>query len=710
MNPRVLRPTLPRPPSIGRGFPLCIAALGCASLFTPPPAHGAGPGAGDDLQLRFVDPSWGDERPICGHALLPGPDRTATGTERSDLDPRYLEYDLDRVELSLRIDPEAGWLEGEVIHHLRSNRPALSAVLLDLVPTMEILSVDRGGVPTPVIRKGRQFVVALDPPLSEGEAAALRVRYAGEPQVEGFMGMEFGQHPPNHSDSGVPMVQTLSETNSAPAWWPCKDVAYDKFVLESWIEVPAWMTATGNGRLIETIPVGPDRLSHHWREDYPIATYLVAVNATNFVHWTDTYVPIEGDAPMPVTYYCYPESEAAARVAWERTPLMIERFARLFGEYPFVREQYGMVEFQWAGAMEHQTLSSYGSYLLASDRRQNERVVAHELAHQWWGDLISPGTWDDIWLNEGFATYCEALWYEATEGPAGYRAHMLSRSRPGGREFPGTIHRPDYTFNSTVYSKGAWVLHMLRGILGDELFFHTLREYRRNYAFGAAITPNFQATVERVTGRDLSSFFRSWVYGSGRPIYEATWTSSPVPGTQGTSGAVQVELSLAQAQAEPVFSMPISLVASFGDGSSDTIRIENEARVETYQFTLRAEPERIVLDPDDWILKQVSYVAGPSGIEPGIEPASLGGRFVVAPNPSLGPVRILFEPTAPSGDALVSVLDPGGRQILTLTLPSGRAVVWDGRDADGARLPAGIYWLRGGGAALGLHQQLVRIR
>lgn len=681
-----------------------------ASLLFVPPAGAVEPRDRDALQLRFVDPSWGDERPICGHALLPAPDRSVTGTERSDLDPRYLEYDLDRVELSLRIDPEARWLEGEVIHQLRSNRPALSAVLLDLVPTLEILSVDRDGAPAPVMRKGRQFVVSLDPPLSEGEATALRVRYAGEPQVEGFMGMEFGQHPPNHGDSGVPMVQTLSETHSASAWWPCKDVAYDKFVLESWLEVPAWMTATGNGRLIDTIAVGSDRLRYHWREDYPIATYLVAVNATNFVRWTDTYVPIEGDAPMPVTYYCYPESEAAARVAWERTPQMIERFSRLFGEYPFVREQYGMVEFQWAGAMEHQTLSSYGSYLLASDRRQNERVVAHELAHQWWGDLISPGTWDDIWLNEGFATYCEALWYEATEGPAGYRAHMLSRSRPGGREFPGTIHRPDYTFNSTVYSKGAWVLHMLRGMLGDELFFHTLREYRRNYAFGAAVTPNFQATVERVTGRDLAPFFQSWVYGTGRPIYEATWTAAPVPDPAGSRAAVTIDFSLSQTQPEPVFAMPIVLLATFGDGTSDTLRIENRARTERFAFTLRAEPERIELDPDDWILKQVSYVAGPSGLEPGADPTRLQDRFVVAPNPSDGPVRILYQPAIPAESGFVSILDAGGRRVRTLVLPPHSPVAWDGRDADGTPLPAGIYWLRGGGPASGLHERLVRIR
>jgi hypothetical protein len=357
--------------------------------------------------------------------------------------------------------------------------------------------------------------------------------------------------------------------------------------------------------------------------------------------------------------------------------------------------------------MENQTCTSYGTYNLNYSVADNERVVAHELAHSWWGNLVGPATWNDIWLNEGFAVFGEAIWAEHTGGRAGYVAHIKDVRRDS---FDGPLVPPTYTFNPTVYFKGALVLHMLRTVLGDADFFHALREYQKNYAHGPASTEGLRTIFERTSGRNLQDFFASWVYGTGMPVYEATWTWQPDRGSPGSGDgpAGVVDLRLRQLQGEMVFSMPLPLVFHFDSAPPETLVAENDARDQAFRFRFDREPGLLEIDPEERVLKKVFFVRGPTGVgEPGL-PLSAASLRVV-PNPARGPVRITWEgrPSeglpgrgSPAGVADVGrlrlvVSDARGRRVRTLAGEPGpaRSLAWDGRGDDGREVPAGAYWI-----------------
>jgi aminopeptidase N len=216
------------------------------------------------------------------------------------------------------------------------------------------------------------------------------------------------------------MVWTLSEPDGARTWWPCKDTPADKAMVEEWWTVPASWTATGNGTLIGTETLPNSRKRFRWRSARPLTTYLVSIAATDYASFSDTYTALDGTTTMPVTYYVYSEDLTPARESFRNTPAMIAFYAETFGEYPFLEDKYGVCAFPWSGAMEHTTNTSYG-YLLIDGGHGNDYVIAHELAHQWWGDSVSPEDWKDVWLNEGFASYSEALWAEHLGGADRYR-------------------------------------------------------------------------------------------------------------------------------------------------------------------------------------------------------------------------------------------------------------------------------------------------
>jgi aminopeptidase N len=522
-------------------------------------------------------------------------------------------FDVTYYDLSLSFDMTGKSIDGELTMTAEPLSDTLGLVYLNFYDNMKVNEVKytrnavedktfETAVDADFKREKDYVIVELKDKPSKGLAFSMKIKYSGTPKTLGFDSFSF------KTIYGNPTAYNLSEPNYGPTWWPSKDRPNDKALSTVRLTVPAGFTGVSNGLLSGTTQNTDGTTTFVWMNSYPIATYLVSVVVAKFAHWEDTYTSVDGNKTMPVVYYVYPRDSANARIDWKETPEMIALYAKTFGEYPFINEKYGMAQFGWtSGAMEHQTLTSMGYLLITGDARY-EHVVAHELAHHWWGDCVTLENWDNIWLNEGFASYCEALWEEQKRGIQAYFDYMKKQDYG---YFSGTVYAPeafinDYRVYATVYLKGSWVLHMLRGVMGDELFFKTLREYYDRFKYSNANTEQFVTVAEEIYGQPLDWFFDEWVYkGTGRPKYEYSWRFENFQ-DQPNSGAYTVRLQLKQVQTDyDVYKMPIrvTIITEAGDRE---FTVFNDTKEQSFLLTVDSKPKEIKLDRDGWILKKVA--------------------------------------------------------------------------------------------------------
>jgi hypothetical protein len=333
-----------------------------------------------------------------------------------------------------------------------------------------------------------------------------------------------------------------------------------------------------------------------------MATYLFSVAITVYTVWTDEWVYNGGADTMQILNAVYPNLYTYSLTHWNVAPDALTALSSRFGLYPFTSEKYGHANFTWGGGMEHQTMTS----MTGSSFGFNQDVVVHELAHQWWGDMITCKTWGHIWLNEGWATYAEALYWEWLNGWTSYHAYMDSIQYFN----PGTIYVQDTTsvnsiFDYRVYDKGAWVMHMLRNVLGDSLFFATIDAYYNSpLQYGAATTEDFRDIAESVSGMDLDYFFQEWIYGGDFPFYR--WYHKV---EVSDSGGYDWYLRVNQEQTtDPmVFTMPIDIAVNYLGGAVDTLSIWMDAREKVYHYHSSANVASVLFDPNNWILKGASH-------------------------------------------------------------------------------------------------------
>jgi len=476
--------------------------------------------------------------------------------------------------------------------------------------------------PTNVGSYGRR--VTLPAPVNAGTTFTLKITYRGLAVSRGFGSIEFT------TQNSQPLVSTLSEAYFSATWWPAKDGDFglpgdnrDKATMQMAIIAPNTMVSVSNGLLQGVDAVDSSRNRYRWATNYPTAPYLVFFSSTNYNRWQQTYTyPLTGGGTgtMPVEFAIYPSSDSPAnRAAWETCLGMFPVFRPMYGEYPFINEKYGMYQFPFGGGMEHQTYTGMGTF--------NESVVAHELGHQWWGDNVTCRFWNDIWLNEGMATYTECLWAERKAGGlslAALQAALASRKPstnstqtvyvPTGTVTPQTgVGDMNRIFSSdTTYNKGAWVMHMLRHTLGDTLFFDTLKAYRAMYQGSAATTDDFKAVVESMSGKDYDQFFNQWVYGPGAPAYAYGSNSISING----KNYLQMRVRQTQSATFGTFVMPMDVRISTPGGTINTV-VNNDAATEHYVIPIGASgaASSAVLDPDVWVLwatrASEAFVQGP---------------------------------------------------------------------------------------------------
>jgi len=500
------------------------------------------------------------------------------------------QFDVTDYLIDLHFDDATESISGSVTVTATSLADGLLQVPLDLLDNMNVAWVRRDGTDLSFTHGGDILDITLDQSFDQGQSFEVRVQYDGSPMSGGFG--TFGWH--KYFSSSTPeMVWSLSEPEGSRNWWPCKDRPDDKAMVETWWTLRSDWTATGNGVLLGIDPMFGGRLRYRWRSAHPLPTYLVSIAATDYVTFSHTYTPLAGGS-MPVDYYVYSEDLADAQVSFSETVPMIEFYAQLLGEYPFVGDKYGMSAFPFWGAMEHTANTSYGYPLINGDHNY-DFIVAHELFHQWFGDSLSPATWADIWLNEGFASYGEALWFEHLGGEAALHDYMAGF---WDSSFDGPIYDPNGLFTATTYDKAAWVQHMLRHVLGDTTFFQSQRAWYANYKDGVVDTAGYQALQETFYGASLDWFFQPWVYGVNQPDYEYGFS-----GVDHGGGLHRNYVTIRQTQTGAgLFTMPVDLTLVTTAGS-EVRTVWNDALDQDFVLDTTAPLVDVLFDDDDWILK-----------------------------------------------------------------------------------------------------------
>jgi aminopeptidase N len=480
---------------------------------------------------------------------------------------------------------------------------------------------------------------------------------------------------------------TFTEPYDSPYWFPCINDPSVK--VPCWINmtVPGGYLAASNGLLKQTMHNGDGTVTFQWEERHPIAMYLMAVAISKYSTFSHYYHRVSKPLDsVEIKYYVWQADSAGttynAVTSFANVVDMMTFYSTVFGKYPF--DKYGMAAVYpfGAGGMEHQTMTTIHRSWLENGGSQGG--IAHELAHQWWGDMVTCGTFADIWLNEGFATYSEALWEEHFYGSARFSSLMSGIQHFTNGSWQVPIYDPpeNYLFGDVEYSKGAWVLHMLRGLLGDSAFFNVFKTYRQRFEYKSATTDDFAAATSSVAGRDLSWFFNQWIYAKGWPIYAYRWTA------QSGGGGYDVKVDIQQQQDEDVFQMPVQLKLQ-GGGRDTLVVADNTMRNQSFSFVIPFRPDTVYFDPGEWILKQLSSIFLS---DPGTD-NGLPHSFVLYqnyPNPfNLATVIRYYLPA--TGIVGLKVYDLLGREVVALVNEEELAGFHE-FSFDAERLTSGVYF------------------
>lgn len=538
------------------------------------------------------------------------------------------DYDLKYHRLELEIDPSVAFISGSVTSYYVAKND-LSQITFELANNMTVSQVTKNGTPISFVQNANdEIVITLPSQQPQGVLDSLTITYSGNPVSSGFGSFEQTNH------NGAPIVWTLSEPFGAKAWWPCKQDLIDKIdSIDVFLTTPRFnpdneeYIAVSNG-VEQSQTITESNKITHFKHRYPIPAYLIALAVTNYEVYS--HIVDNNGNPFDIVNYVFPENLSYAQTNTPITVDIMDLFANLFGEYPFADEKYGHAQFGWGGGMEHTTVSFMGNF--------NRDLIAHELAHQWFGNKVTCGSWKDIWLNEGFATYLSGLVYEELDGNSQFIAWKAQRnasitSLPDGAVYlsnQDTLNVNRIFSNRLSYNKGAMVLHMLRKKLGDTVFFLGLQNYLNhpNLAYDYAKTEDFIDVMENISGMDLTEFFDDWVYNQGYPTYTLNVE-------QTSPSNVQIEIEQTQSHPSVDFFealVPIRLLGTQGEQLDLVLNNTNNNQVfnETINFTI----ENVLFDPEfDLISRNNTILLSVGHVNPNAE-------LLLYPNPTTNILNI----------------------------------------------------------------------
>ena len=508
----------------------------------------------------------------------------------------YALTDVVYQRMEWEINPNVIYIKGVVTTYFKSKTQNLSEIDFDLHSLMTVDSVVHNRQKIIFTQGQNKIQIPLSESLDEGQLDSISIYYQGTPTNSGFGAFSKTMH------SGVPNIWTLSEPYGAMEWWPCKQSLIDKIdSIDIIVSSPDSFRTASIGVLVsETVDNKIRRM--HWKHRFPIATYLVAISVTNYVNYSD-YLELDDGSQIKILNYVYPENLTTAKKKTPVTAEIIKLYNQLIGKYPFANEKYGHAQFGWGGGMEHQTMSFMNNFEFG--------LVAHELAHQWFGDYITLESWQDIWLNEGFATYLTGLSYEhLLDGIWWPRWKRLTIeqivSLPGGSVFVSDTTSIGTLFSGRLsYSKGAYILHMLRWVLGDDDFFMGMQNYFNDpeIANGFARSNQFIKHMENAGDTSLTAFFNDWLYGEGFPIYSANFV-------QTETNLLKITLSQTTShQSVNFFEMPVP-IRVYNTNKTDSADFKLIHTANNQEFIV--EPEfkvaELKIDPEYWLVSKTAEI------------------------------------------------------------------------------------------------------
>ncbi len=567
--------------------------------------------------------------------------------------PNTVNYDLKYHRLEWDVDPTQAHISGKVTTYFTAIEN-LSNITFDLSDNMIVSNVTQRGVNLNFSQNTNdELIITLASTQNKGVLDSLTVSYSGNPVSSGFGSFEISTH---GNFPSTPILWTLSEPYGAKGWWPCKQDLIDKIdSIDVYITHPSEYKAASNGLLKSEVISGNNKTTH-WKHKYPIPAYLIAIAVTNYSVYND-YVA-NGD--FNVENYVYPENLNSAKAGTAITPDIMDLFGNLFEIYPYADEKYGHAQFGWGGGMEHTTMTFMGSF--------GRGLIAHELAHQWFGNKITCGSWEDIWLNEGFATYLDALVIEDFDGENSFinwRSGTVNNitSQTGGSTFVNDTTSVSRIFDWRLsYQKGAMILHMLRYKLGDTDFYQAIKNYLADpqLAYSYARTKELQNHLETVSGENLTEFFKDWFYGEGYPTYDVTWH-------QDSSDKI-VYFTVNQIQSHSsvsFFEMPLPIKVNGTElGESEIIRLEVSENGQTFNTPLSFNIASIEIDPE------IQLISRNNNAVLGVDLIELENEITVYPNPVKNTLNI--KNNSQTILKKVTIYDVLGRKIIQKENPSNK--------------------------------------
>lgn len=529
--------------------------------------------------------------------------------------PNTLNYDVTYQKLALDINPEQYYIAGTVTTQFVPNED-LQRIVFDFSHQLQVTEVLQANQPLTFSQADNELTIQLAGTVEKGTSGEVVITYQGAPPTanEAFT---------QSYHNGTPIIWTLSEPFGARDWFPCKQSLNDKIdSIDVYLTTPGDMVAVANGmEQSQTVHQNGTKTTH-FKHAYPIPAYLVAIAVTNY----EIYEQLAGTAPytFPIVNYLYPESYQTAVNQLQVTLPVMDVFEDLFGTYPFHTEKYGHAQFGWGGGMEHTTVSFMGGF--------SRHLIAHELAHHWFGDKVTCGSWKDIWLNEGFAEYMAGLIVEHLDGEEAFVNWKSSKigsitSQTNGNLYLTEVQASDSDriFNSRLtYDKGSMVVNMLRYILGDEVFYQSMQSFLNDpeFAYSYAVTTQLKTHLETASGLDLTEFFNDWIYGEGYPSYQLKAE---------TLSETQTKIVLSQTtshESVSFFEMPVTLKLTGASGQSEIVVLQHTQNNQEFVVdTNIGVVLEIQIDPFQDIISKNNTVSVKSSMK------AYGNEIKIIPNP-----------------------------------------------------------------------------